>query len=207
MRGVKRLHVSASGVAGRSRLVSVSLMALIAAVLCLAPRAFADAPRDDGAQAPTVVRELVGDRTERSATFELSDGTLETKLSTVPMHFRDAAGDWARIDPALESSGADRLTNAAAGFELSIPRTLGSDEEVKVTDGADVVGFSPRVSDSTAAGSVDEGRRGRGFAGRALRACARQLRRLEADAHGRRWVVVCVRSRVSGRCRSDVQPV
>lgn len=112
--------------------------------------AFADDPRTDNAQAPTVVREQVDQRTEKSATFELSDGTMKTKLSASPVHYRDAGGDWVRIDPSLKAAGTDRLTNAAAGFDVSVPRALGNGQQVKVVDGSSAVGFSPRVQDTDA---------------------------------------------------------
>lgn len=150
MRGVRWCSVAVLGRPGARRLVGPLLGLAVGVSAFHSSLAIAGDPRSDGAQPPTVVREQVGERTEKSATFELSDGTMKTKFSALPLHYHDAGGDWARIDPDLESAGSKRLTNAAADFDLSIPRSLGSGQQVKVTIGSSVVGFSPRVRDTDA---------------------------------------------------------
>ncbi len=62
------------------------------------------APVGRPAAAATRVRELPGRRTATGKFFELSDGRAQAELSSAPVHYRDANGDWQPIDTSVRAS-------------------------------------------------------------------------------------------------------
>ncbi|WP_214324798.1 DNRLRE domain-containing protein [Nonomuraea sediminis] len=78
------------------------------------------------------VKELTGQRTAVSKTFELEDGRRQVEISAAPERYRDARGDWQKIDTAVKqvddgwgddgtgfatrfSDGTDRLVRVGLG--------------------------------------------------------------------------------------------
>lgn len=59
------------------------------------------------------VRELTGKRSANSSVFRLADGRTQAEVSSTPVHYRDAAGKWRNIDPAVRPASA---SERAAGF-------------------------------------------------------------------------------------------
>ncbi|MFD7290896.1 LamG-like jellyroll fold domain-containing protein [Streptomyces sp. NPDC059863] len=49
-------------------------------------------------------KEIVSERAAHSRTYANADGTETTELSTTPLHYRDGAGAWRPVDPALVAS-------------------------------------------------------------------------------------------------------
>ncbi|MFE9207575.1 hypothetical protein, partial [Micromonospora sp. NPDC007230] len=47
------------------------------------------------------VRELPGERTANTKTFQLSDGRTQAEISSVPVHYQDAQGRWQPIDTTV----------------------------------------------------------------------------------------------------------
>ena len=54
---------------------------------------------------PTVVRELLNERTAISSTFLLSDGTRRCEIYGMPIHYKDAHGRWQPLDLRLIPTG------------------------------------------------------------------------------------------------------
>jgi YD repeat-containing protein len=61
-------------------------------------------------------------RTEFTQTRMLSDGTYETRLSSVALNYRDASGSWRPIDNDLVRAADGSLRNGANSVEVRIPR-------------------------------------------------------------------------------------
>ncbi len=92
-------------------------------------------------------------RTEFSTTDRLADGTYETKLSAIPLHYRDASGAWRTIDNGLVRQADGSLRNGANSIDVEIPRT--ADGEVTFdAGGSSSVGFSLRSADDTATAAI-----------------------------------------------------
>ncbi|MFE9653200.1 DNRLRE domain-containing protein [Micromonospora sp. NPDC006431] len=47
------------------------------------------------------VKELTGERTANTKTFQLSDGRTQAEISSMPVHYRDAKGRWQAIDTTV----------------------------------------------------------------------------------------------------------
>src|SRR5215469_6315823 len=75
------------------------------------------------------VRELTGERTQYSRTYELSDGRRQAVISAVPVNYRDAAGRWEPIDTTVVRSSRARFsfantTNVFGSYFSSDPSRL-----------------------------------------------------------------------------------
>ena len=99
--------------------------------------------------------EITGDRTAYSSTYALPDGQNQTKLSSLPMNYKDASGNWQKIDTSLVSAASSGWHDAAGSVDVSLPSSLSS--AVTVSSGTTSVGFtlqggagSGSVSGSTA---------------------------------------------------------
>lgn len=79
-------------------------------------------------------------RTEFSQTRLLTDGTYETKLSSVPLNYRDAAGSWRRIDNDLVRATDGSLSNGANSVDVQIPRAANG--SVRFAAGGSALSFS-----------------------------------------------------------------
>lgn len=66
---------------------------------------------------PARVRELDWERTRSSRRFQMSDGSTQLELSSVPLHYRDGKGKWRDIDTkVVDGSGQDAFANATNVF-------------------------------------------------------------------------------------------
>ncbi len=87
--------------------------------------------------------ELIDKRTATSKTFQLPDGSRETRIFTSPINYRDAEGKWQPIETGLEEvgeAGAEEaaFANGDNSFDLSLPESLG-EEPVQISTGEDWV--------------------------------------------------------------------
>ncbi|GIH63206.1 hypothetical protein Msi02_40230 [Microbispora siamensis] len=64
------------------------------------------------------VKELTGKRSRYATVYELEDGRLQAEVSTRPVHYRDASGNWQEIDTRLQGTSEEGFSqgNDAAGF-------------------------------------------------------------------------------------------
>jgi RHS repeat-associated protein len=70
--------------------------------------------------------ELKGERTATSQTFQLQDGSRETRVFEAPINYQDAQGDWQPIQEGLESADGGALTNGENVFDLRLPARIGA---------------------------------------------------------------------------------
>ncbi len=75
--------------------------------------------KDAGSVKPYRVRELTGQRRERSTTHLMSDGTRQVTLSTAPVHWRESSSDdWQPIKTEVDpGAGATAFANESNVFE------------------------------------------------------------------------------------------
>lgn len=133
--------------------VSVGLV-IVGASLALASGA--SVQRRDEPLRPHAGVEVSTLRTEFTRTHLLSDGTYETRLSIVPLNYRDASGSWRRIDNDLVRAADGSLRNGANSVAVQIPRVANG--SVRFADGARALSFSLVTADddvvAEATGSV-----------------------------------------------------
>jgi YD repeat-containing protein len=79
-------------------------------------------------------------RTEFTQTHLLSDGTYETRLSSVPLNYRDTSGSWRQIDNDLVRAADGSFRNGSNSVEVRIPRVANG--PVRFADGARALSFS-----------------------------------------------------------------
>jgi RHS repeat-associated protein len=114
------------------------VVVLVFVLCCFAGSALADSPFQRPGHA---VRELVGERTARSETWEMSSGQRVTQMTEDPVQWRDKQGVWHDYDLELrpDSSGWD----AQAGLvSIALPDALDASGEKVVrveTSAGDVV--------------------------------------------------------------------
>lgn len=77
-------------------------------------------------------KEIVAERDARSRTYANEDGTRTSEISTDPVNYRDAHGDWQPIDTTLVQDG-DGWTNAADSVTLRLAGRADADELAGVT--------------------------------------------------------------------------
>ncbi|HEX5996124.1 MAG TPA: DNRLRE domain-containing protein [Jiangellales bacterium] len=65
------------------------------------------APVGEPAAEPRRVRELVERRSANATFFQLTDGRVQAEVSSTPVHYRDAAGQWAPIDTRVVATDRD----------------------------------------------------------------------------------------------------
>ena len=86
----------------------------------------------------TVEKELEQYRTEFSKTYLKSDGTLESVVSSVPVHFMED-GEWVEIDSSLEADenekGTEILKNKKGSFNVELPTEIEKDSEIAIEKG------------------------------------------------------------------------
>lgn len=70
--------------------------------------------------------ELSAKRTATSQTFELPDGSRETRLFQSPVNYRDGDGNWQPIEEGFEGRDGSALTNGDNSFDLTLPARLGA---------------------------------------------------------------------------------
>jgi len=118
---------------GALKLFAASLAALL--ILCSgialadagSPSETPDADAGPGASPfASLGRELEGQRTATSDTFQLPDGAQEARLYDAPVNYQNAEGEWKPIEEDLESRPSGGLTNGANSFDLNLPERLGT---------------------------------------------------------------------------------
>jgi RHS repeat-associated protein len=70
--------------------------------------------------------ELKDERTATSQTFQLPDGSSETRVFGTPINYRDSQGYWQPIGEELEPAGGGALTNGDNAFDLRLPARIGA---------------------------------------------------------------------------------
>ena len=84
-------------------------------------------------------REVMEQRTADSATFDMGDGSYVLLQESHPLHYRDAAGQWRRIDPAFEPA-----TGGWINTRNAIHSSVGEKSSAaRVTLGGAGVGWEP----------------------------------------------------------------
>jgi RHS repeat-associated protein len=86
--------------------------------------------------------EITGSRTAYSSTYALSAGKRKTVFSTTPMNYRDATGNWQKVDNTLVSSAGGGWHNNTNAVHVDLPASLSS--PVTLTKGNSSIGFSLR---------------------------------------------------------------
>lgn len=122
--------------------VSVGLV-IVGASLALASGA--SVPRRDKQLRPHAGVEVSTLRTEFTQTHLLSDGTYETRLSSLSLNYRDASGSWRRIDNDLVRAANGSLKNGANSVAVQIPKVANG--PVRFADGARALSFSLATAD------------------------------------------------------------
>lgn len=123
-----------AGNARRSRRRSGGIAAVVLALLLVVCSGIALAagsePEADEAGLATSAQsnpvELKGERTATSKTFQLPDGSRETRVFEGPINYRDDDGVWKRIDSGLEETDRGSLENGANHFDLTLPDRMGA---------------------------------------------------------------------------------
>ena len=86
----------------------------------------------------TVEKELEEYRTEFSKTYLKSDGTLESVVSSLPIHFMEN-GEWVEIDSTLEAdenkNGTEILKNKKGSFNVELPTEIENGSEIAIEKG------------------------------------------------------------------------
>jgi len=142
--------------AGLRRATSVGAIALLAlAVLPLASALAAskDRPTPVPAPSPTIVKELIGLRSATSSTFLMSNGERRARISAVPVHFKDAAGNWQDFDTTLvPGSAAGSYTTKATPFAVNLLSDPQGAAAATLSYEGYTIGF--RLSDASEAGGL-----------------------------------------------------
>ncbi len=73
---------------------------------------------------PAAVRELVGERSENSKHFLLSDGTRRAEIHSSPIHAKTADGEWVDLDTSLVPVKPGVFRSKAASVALSVTSGL-----------------------------------------------------------------------------------
>jgi hypothetical protein len=84
------------------------------------------AERQQPDQPVTVRRELPGQRTATSDTYELSDGSDVQKISSSPVNYRTSSGSWQPIEDQLVQQEDGSWSPQASPVPISLPASLAS---------------------------------------------------------------------------------
>jgi RHS repeat-associated protein len=116
------------------RLVVAMLAALLAlgCGIALAAQDESSGLAEDSSLSAQAV-ELASKRTATSQTFQLPDGSRETRLFENPVNYRDEEGQWKPIGDQLEETQGGGLTNGPNAFDIHLPERLG-EEPVRLSD-------------------------------------------------------------------------
>jgi RHS repeat-associated protein len=82
--------------------------------------------------------EIKADRTATSKTFQLPDGSLETRIFETPINYRDENDEWKPIEEGFEQADGATLTNGDNRFDVTLPAQMGT-EPVRLSVGEDWV--------------------------------------------------------------------
>ncbi|MBA2716446.1 MAG: DNRLRE domain-containing protein [Propionibacteriales bacterium] len=128
--------------------------------------------RDDRPERPTKRTgprertEVTQLRTSDSRTYRTERGSLEAKLFTRPVNFRDPQGRWRAIDSELQWDGT-AYRNGANSYAVELPRSL--KDAVAVQEGTARVAFRLEGADGNATVQDNEARYGGAFDGVTVR--------------------------------------
>jgi RHS repeat-associated protein len=130
-----------------ARAVGVVLMvgAALLVYAGLAGAAGEQGPSDAGSQGETAStaakgRELVGQRSARSRTYEGAGGVRIAEVFTEPVNYRDPEGAWKPIDNTLVERPDGGFANRANSWTAALPAQL--DQPVRVEEDGDWLEFS-----------------------------------------------------------------
>lgn len=85
---------------------------------------------------PVTSVELVSKREEFSTTYRNADGTESVEMSSMPVHFRDEAGSWQRVDNRVVVDERGVLVSAANAWQVSFePMTASGGVTIDTSDG------------------------------------------------------------------------
>jgi RHS repeat-associated protein len=115
------------------RLVATAAITLLVLFSGIALAEQSEAGDGNPALPPEFGPEIKADRTATSQTFQLSDGTRETRLFENPVNYRNAEGEWKPIGSQLEETQGGGLTNGPNAFDVHLPERLG-EEPVRLSD-------------------------------------------------------------------------
>jgi len=118
------------------RSAGIAAIAVLAVALFLAATIAALPPAAALAAEPTVVRELIEERTAYATTYELANGQRRVIFSQTPVHFQDEQGDWQKIDPSLvETDTQGVYATTAAPVEVQIAAQADGRAPLQLTTG------------------------------------------------------------------------
>jgi hypothetical protein len=89
---------------------------------------------------PPASTEITGSRSAYSSTYALADGHRKTVFATTPLNYKDAMGNWQKVDNSLVASTGGGWHNAANAFKVALPSSLSS--PVRLTSGTSSIAFS-----------------------------------------------------------------
>lgn len=127
--------------------------------------AFKDAPIDVGSpvKAPADPArkgpEITGLRTKTSRTFAGPGGARVAEMFAVPVNYKDAQGDWKKIDTSLSADGAGAGYAAKSGaneWSVQLPEELG-EKPVRIQEGGAWASFKLRGSAGVASVEGNKG--------------------------------------------------
>jgi RHS repeat-associated protein len=134
---------------GRTPIKYALLTTLLLLALCCgvalasgddSPAAEADATLLSAPPSEPAGAELENKRTATSQTFQLPDGSRETRVFESPINYRDDQGAWQPIEEGLEPADGAGLTNGDNSFDLSLPDRVG-DGAVRLSEDGEWVSY------------------------------------------------------------------
>lgn len=91
-------------------------------------------PAGSAESSPTAVREIESSRTANSATYLMSDGSYSQTIYEQPVHYKDTARHWDRIDPTLAVTPEYGVKQVkASDYDIAIASDEATDMPVTVS--------------------------------------------------------------------------
>lgn len=91
---------------------------------------------------PTPVSELTNLRTAYSSTYQLSNGARRAEISAVPIHWKDAQGNWQNFDTSLVAGSATgSFTTKATPFGVNLLANPSGGAAATLSDKGYTIGF------------------------------------------------------------------
>jgi hypothetical protein len=109
----------------RKNLLISSMMMIALFVLTVGP-ALAQEPTEEPVAELNVGAEVVERRTATSKHIYLGNGQYQARISYVPIHYRDAQGNWQEIDTTLRPQAKGVYAVEANGLQTYLPAHSGS---------------------------------------------------------------------------------
>jgi len=111
------------------RLIAVmfGVLLMLGSGIALAQADTQEASNQSVSSAESTGSEIASARTATSETFQLPDGSRETRVFESPINYETPSGEWKPIDEELEEQAdGSGLVNAANSFDLSLPERMGA---------------------------------------------------------------------------------